>query len=178
MKTSTDYYVREAGDEDIPVLVDFLIKLGLHVSGAERKTLSEDAEQRLQTFLREYIEHPEKHLVVACSGAGELVAMGNIQIWHSPNLWEEAEDPEQSGFIDDLWVEPAHRQRGIMTLVLDELVRFAEDRGIEELVLEYALSNQEAAGAWQRLGFTPTGVRAAAWSRAVRDKLTGTTDSD
>lgn len=65
-----------------------------------------------------------------------------------------------------------------MTLVLDELVRFAEDRGIAELVLEYALSNQEAAGAWQRLGSTPSGVRTAAWSRAVRAKLTGTTDSD
>lgn len=172
MIETTEYTVREAGEDDIPVLVDFLINLGLHVSGAERQTLSGDAEQRLEAFVRDYIEHPEKHMVVACAGTGEVVAMGNIQIWHSPNLWEEAEDLNlQSGFIDDLWVEPAHRQRGVMNLMLDELIRFAEDRGIEELVLEYALSNQEAAGAWQRLGFTPTGVRAAAWTRAVREKL-------
>jgi ribosomal protein S18 acetylase RimI-like enzyme len=174
MGRKQQFTVREAADGDVPVLVDFLVELGLHVSGTQRQTLTQQAEERLQAFLRDYIHDKEKHMVVACSEDGRVVGMGNIQIWRSPNLWEEAEDPDlKSGFIDDLWVEQDWRRQGIMNLMLNELVAFAEVHGIEELVLEYSLSNKEAAGAWERLGFNPTGVRAAAWTRNVRQKLSG-----
>jgi len=153
-------------------MVDFLVELGLHVSGGERQVLSREAEQRLRSFLSGYLDDEDKHLVVACSADGEVVGMGNIHIWDSPNLWEEAEDLDlKSGFIDDLWVEPACRKQGIMTLILKELIKFAESHEIEELILEYSLSNEEAVTAWERLGFKPTGVRAAAWTRSVREKL-------
>ncbi|MEX2523603.1 MAG: GNAT family N-acetyltransferase [Gammaproteobacteria bacterium] len=168
------FTVREAAEKDIPVLVDFLIEIGLHVSGAPRQTLSQQADERLRKFLRGYIHDNEKHIVVACTSRGRVVGMGNIQIWHSPNLWEEAEELDlKSAFIDDLWVEPDFREQGIMTLILDELIRFAEYHGIQELFLEYSLSNKEAAAVWERLGFNPTGVRAAAWTRNVREKLSG-----
>lgn len=169
------FTVREAREKDIPVLVDFLVEIGLHVSGAERQTLSRQAGERLRKILGAYIHDKEKYMVVACAARGKVVGMGNIQIWDSPNLWEEAEEPDlKSAFIDDLWVEPDYRKQGIMSLMLDELVRFAEDHGIVELCLEYSLSNKEAAAVWERLGFNPTGVRAAAWTRNVREKLSGT----
>jgi ribosomal protein S18 acetylase RimI-like enzyme len=172
MTKKRTFTVREATQDDVPVMVEFLVALGLHVSGGQRQTLTREAEQRLQSFLSGYLDDRDKHLVVACSADGEVVGMGNIHIWHSPNLWEEAGDLDQkSGFIDDLWVEPACRKQGIMTLILKELVRFAESHGIEELILEYSLSNEEAAAVWERLGFKPTGVRAAAGIRSVREKL-------
>lgn len=174
MSKVSEFRIRKAGAGDIPVLIDFLIKLGLHVSGAKRQTLSRKAKMRLRDFLQEYIDDPGKHMVVACTGAGEIVGMGNIEIWHSPNLWEESREPEyKSGFLDDIWVEPAYRKQGVMAKILGELIDFAEKHHIEELVLEYAVSNKEAAGAWKRLGFTPTGVRASASTGEVRQKLSG-----
>ena len=172
MVNKQTFKVREATETDVPTLVDYLVELGLHVSGEDRRTLTREAEQRLEEFLREYIHDEAKYMVVACTARGRVVGMGNIHIWHSPNLWEEAGDLDlKSGFIDDLWVEPACRKKGIMTLMLRELIGFAESHGIEELILEYSLSNKEAAAAWEGLGFRPTGVRAAAWTRNVREKL-------
>jgi len=146
MSKEEQYLVREATGADIPVMVDFLVKLGLHVSGAPRQTLTQEAQSRLENFLHDYLEDTEKLLVVTCTGDGDVIGMGNIQIWRSPNLWEEAEHLDlTSGFIDDLWVEPAYRQKGILRRMLDVLVAFAESHGIAELVLEYSTSNREAA---------------------------------
>lgn len=168
----SDITIREATEDDVPVLVGFLVELGLHVSGGKRQTLSKKAKKRLQAFVREYLEHSDKFMVVACNAENKPVGMGNIQIWHNPNLWEEAEDLEQkSGFIDDLWVEPAFRKQGIMARMLDALIEFAEGHDIEELILEYAITNDEAAAVWERLGFTPTGVRATASTATVRQNL-------
>jgi len=35
---SADFFIREAREDDLPVLVEFLAKLALHVSGAPRRT--------------------------------------------------------------------------------------------------------------------------------------------
>lgn len=172
MSKINDIKIRKARKVDIPVLIGFLVDLGLHVSGARRKTLSRKAKKRLSDLLSEYFKDTDKFMVVACTPDNKLVGMGNIQIWHTPNLWEEAEEMEQkSGFIDDLWVEPDCRNQGIMGCILAELVDFAESHDIDELILEYAITNEEAAAVWKRLGFYPTGVRAAASTKAVRQKL-------
>jgi len=71
----------------------------------------------------------------------------------------------------DLRVEPEFRKLGIFSSMLRELVAFAEEHGASELILEYAVSNKEAEATWSRLGFTTTGVRAAAFTTTVRDKL-------
>lgn len=175
MSKINDIKIRKARKVDIPVLIGFLVDLGVHVSGTRRKTLSRKAKKHLRDILSDYIDDNDKFMVVACTPDNDVVGMGNIQIWHNPNLWEEAEDAEEadqkSGFIDDLWVEPECRNRGIMGRILAELVDFAESHDIDELILEYALTNKEAAAVWRRLGFTPTGVRAAASTKTVRKKL-------
>lgn len=172
MKKANEVTVREAREDDIPVLIGFLVSLALHVSGEKRQKLSRKAKNRLRTLLQEYIDDTEKFMVVACTAEDEVVGMGNIQIWHDPNLWEGAEQVTmKSGFIDDLWVEPAHRNQGIMARILNELIGFAETHDIDELVLEYAITNKEAAAVWRNLGFTPTGVRAAASTDTVRQKI-------
>lgn len=172
VKQNSKIKVRQATIEDLPVLVEFQVELGLHVSGAERKTLTRQASRELESTLRDYIDDEEKYLVVACTDRGRVIGMGDIRIWRTPSLWQEnAHLDTKCGFIDDLWVVPDYRNRGIMNLILHALIGFAEDHAIEELVLEYSLNNKEAARVWEKLGFAPTGVRAAAWTRAVREKL-------
>ncbi len=172
MKSKGKFTIREAEERDIPVLVDFMAKLALHVSGGEPKTLTVEARQRLEKFLKTYIDETEKCMVVSCTARGKVVGMGNIHIWHSPNLWEEAAGLDlKSAFIDDLWVEPEYRQRGLFAMMLDVLVSFAERHHIEELYLEYSVSNAEAESVWRKLGFNPTGIRAAAFTGVVREKL-------
>ena len=98
--------------------------------------------------------------------------MGYLYVWRNQGIWEQSGDIEcKSGIIDDVWVEPNFRKLGVSSAILRELVAFAESQGIDELILEYAASNKEAAATWSKLGFKPTGVRAAAFTTVVQSAL-------
>lgn len=166
------FLIREAVEDDLPVLVEFLAKLALHVSGAPPQSLREDEEERLLKVLRSSLNGQHRQLVVAeVPGAG-LVGMGYIYIARSQGIWEQSSHVEfRSGIIDDVWVEPGYRKLGIFPALLRKLVAFAEAHGAYELVLEYSASNKEAKAAWSRLGFKTVGVRAAAFTSSVQEAL-------
>jgi GNAT superfamily N-acetyltransferase len=167
-----DFVVRKAKIKDLSVLVDFLAKLALHVSGGPPQTLKKREISRLKRALRSAIGDDEKLIVVADHPDSGLVGMAYIHVWRSSGIWEQAGDVEyKSGLIDDVWVEPDYRGMGIFKAMLRELLAFAEKRGAQELVLEYSITNKEAEAAWSKLGFKPTGVRAAAFTSQVKETL-------
>lgn len=171
-KAISRYLIREAVEDDVPVLVEFLAKLALHVSGGPPLDLEEDERDRLIAVLRSSLTNPDKQLVVAeVPGAG-LVGMGYIYISINQGIWEQTSHVEyRSGIIDDVWVEPDFRRLGIFPDLLRKLVAFAESCGAYELVLEYSASNKEAKAAWTRLGFKTIGIRAAAFTTSVSEAL-------
>lgn len=98
--------------------------------------------------------------------------MGYVYVWSSQGIWAQAEPVEfKSGMIDDVWVEPEFRNRGIFKALLRDLVAFAESHNVPELILEYSASNEEARAAWTKLGFRPMGIRAAAFTSTVKQAL-------
>ncbi len=172
-KTSrAGFVIREAREEDLPVLVEFLVKLALHVSGAPAQNLRDNEYNRLLNVLRSSLGDENKLLAVVESQGVGLVGMGYVYIWHSQGIWEQAEALAfRSGIIDDVWVEPEFRNLGIFRALLRELVAFAESHHVYELILEYAVSNETAKAAWTKLGFKTTGVRAAAFTSTVKAAL-------
>lgn len=173
-KTANGYLIREAVENDLSVLVEFLAKLALHVAGAPPHTLTGDERDRLLAVLRASLTDGNKQIMVAEVPEVGLVGMGYIYIALDQGIWEQTSHVEfRTGFIDDVWVEPEFRKLGIFPDLLRELVGFAESHGASELVLEYAASNKEARAAWTRLGFKTTGVRAAAFTSSVQEALAG-----
>lgn len=166
------FVIREATEADLPVLVEFLVKLALHVSGAPPQTLKEEEHQRLTAVLRSALDEDSKQLLVAEAPAVGLVGMGYCYVWRSQGIWEQAEPVElRSGIIDDVWVEPEFRSRGVFRALLKGLVAFAEGHNAHELVLEYSAANKQARAAWTRMGFKTTGVRASAFTATVKAAL-------
>jgi len=164
--------VREAQEIDLPVLVDFLVKLALHVSGAPLQKLKKKERRRLLDFLSAALADNDKLVVVAELPDVGLVGMGYIYIWRNQGIWEQTVEQEfKSGIIDDIWVEPEFRKLGIFSAMLRELIAFAESHNVPELILEYSAANKEADATWKRLGFQVTGVRAAAFTPSVKEKL-------
>lgn len=166
------FVIREAREDDLPLMVGFLAKLALHVSGAPPHDLRESEQKRLLNALGAALEDQNKLLVVAENPEAGLVGMGYIYIWRSQGIWEQAEPMEfKSAIIDDVWVEPEFRNLGIFKALLRELVAFADSHNVFELILEYSATNQEAKAAWTRLGFKAIGVRAAAFTSTVKQAL-------
>ncbi|MEX0738578.1 MAG: GNAT family N-acetyltransferase, partial [Pseudohongiella sp.] len=97
------FLVREAVAEDLPVMVDFLAKLALHVSGAPPQSLKESERDRLLQVLRKSLPDPDKLLVVADVPDVGLVGMGYLYVWRNQGIWEQAGEVEfTSGIIDDV----------------------------------------------------------------------------
>lgn len=171
-QNARQYLIREAEEDDLPVMVDFLAKLALHVAGAPPQSLKEDERDRLLAVLRSALTDSSRQLVVAEVPAVGLVGMGYVYLVRSHGIWEESKHVEfKSGIIDDVWVEPEFRKLGIFAALLRKLVDFAESHGAYELILEYSASNKEAKAAWSRLGFKTVGVRAAALTGSVQQAL-------
>lgn len=171
-KKKPAFVIREATEADLPVMVDFLVKLALHVSGAVPQTLKEKEYQRLLTVLRSALDDDNKQLLVADAPRAGLVGMGYVYVWRNQGIWEQAEPLElRSGIIDDVWVEPEFRSRGVFKALLRELVAFAESHNAHELILEYSASNKQARAVWTKMGFKTTGVRAAAFTSTVKAAL-------
>ena len=70
--------------------------------------------------------------------------------------------PPVTGLVDDVWVEPAHRGRGLAKALLGEVVAFFGRHRVETVVLDYVVGNHEAERLWRGLGFTPVQVGADA----------------
>jgi ribosomal protein S18 acetylase RimI-like enzyme len=171
-KTKTTYTIRDATEADLPVLVDFLRKLTLHVAGGPALELKESEYKRLLKVLRAALASPDKRIMVADQPGVGLVGMGDVTVWSSQGIWEQATEVEyRSAILDDIWVEPEYRKSGIFKALLRSLVDFADERGAQDLMLEYSSSNKEAKSAWTRLGFVTTGVRAAAFTHKVKEAL-------
>ncbi|MEQ8514460.1 MAG: GNAT family N-acetyltransferase, partial [Chromatocurvus sp.] len=122
------FLIREAAEADLPMLVDFEVKLALHVSGAAPQTLKQKEHQRLMSVLRSALTDDSKQLFVAEHPDAGLVGMGFVYVWRSQGIWEQAEALElRSGVIDDVWVEPEFRSHGVFRALLRRLVEFAEN---------------------------------------------------
>lgn len=170
--SSNEFIIRRARKADLPVLVDFMVKLAVHVEGGTPRTLKRSEKKKLRDLLTSALKDDNKLIVVAQTSDNELVGMGDIHIWRSQGIWEQMGDVEfKSGIIDDIWVEPEYRKLGVFRAMLRELVAFAEDHAVHELILEYSLANREAEATWSKLGFKPTGVRAAAFTATVSKTL-------
>lgn len=166
------FVIREATESDLPLLVEFLAKLALHVSGGPPQTLKQKEHQRLVTVLRSALKEDSKQLLVADHSRAGVVGMGYVYVWRSQGIWEQAEPVEfRSGIIDDVWVEPEFRSLGIFRSLLRKLVAFAESHGAHELILEYSANNRQAKAVWTRMGFKTTGVRASAFTSTVKAAL-------
>jgi ribosomal protein S18 acetylase RimI-like enzyme len=75
------------------------------------------------------------------------------------------------GHVDDLYVRPAHRRRGIAAELLRQLVRAFRERGVEHVALDVDVDNEPARRLYERLGFTRYADRFAADVGELEDAL-------
>ena len=60
-----------------------------------------------------------------------------------------------SGYVDDLFVRPSFRRRGVARALLDELFQDCRARGCRSVQVEVASANQAALEVYARFGLAP-----------------------
>ena len=102
-------------------------------------------------------------LLVAETSSGEPVGMLTVRVLESSNI-----TPSRLGRIDDAWVEPDHRRRGVMRRLIQSALDFIESHDARHVMLDYSIQNTISAEAWGKLGFRPALVIAQATVKQVR----------
>ena len=68
-----------------------------------------------------------------------------------------AERISECAHVEDLFVMPEHRSRGIGTQILSCAERLSVDRGLEQIGLAVGIDNPRARALYERLGYVDTG---------------------
>ena len=163
---SNDFLIRCATAKDIKSIVAMRLRLQEHIltTNTNLWQMSEKSIAALPTFYRSALEDQQCHLVVVeGKESGIIIGMGLGRIHeHDEHV------PNESGKIDDIWVEPDYRNKGICMMILYELKMFFESKGIGIAVLNFVNGNLEAETVWKRFGFQPILTTATAKLDEIR----------
>ena len=103
------------------------------------------------SFLRQRLEHNESMIFVALVGSdGSATAAGFTQLY--PVFSSISMTP--AWILNDLYVDPDHRQRGIARRLMERAAAFAKETGARYLALETAIDNAPARRLYESLGWT------------------------
>ena len=146
------YSVRRATPRDLPDLKRMRIALQDLLVGRDPRVwrLSQELIDTLEEFYAKIMEREGNRISVAAAPGGKAVGMLQARILDNPNM-----DPRPFGRIDDAWVDPEWRERGVMTGLTRAAAQFLADHRVSMVMLDWANNNPPSGTCWQKLGFEP-----------------------
>lgn len=167
--------VREATVDDLPVLLTFGDELREQLlpafDGGRGRSTALAARPAQEARYRDAIADADRHLVIAVQdgqqGGSEVpigmalftVASANALLDH-PAL-----------HMSHAVVSPRHKRRGAGRAIVAAAAAYAEDRGVDQIVVSVHPGSRDANRFFARLGFAPLAVRRVAPLSVVRRRL-------
>jgi ribosomal protein S18 acetylase RimI-like enzyme len=160
-------------EHDLPVLLELGEELReqllpLEPSGRGRGTAGLNRGALEQRY-RDAIADPDRHLVLAVTGPEEgeqVLGMALLAVSFANALLDTP-----AVHVTHSVVSGSHRRRGAGKALVAAAVAFAEERGIDQLVVSVSPGARDAARFFARLGLAPMSVRRAAPVPVVRRRL-------
>ena len=166
-------HVRAATEADLPALLAFgeelrdsvigpLPELGGRSRGGAPATARTSLEQR---YL-EALDDDARHLVVVVGEEDEPLGMALLTVASANALLDIPAVHMSHAVVGD-----RHKRRGAGRALVAAATSYAEERGIEQLVVSVHPGSRDANRFFARLGFAPLAVRRTAPVAAVRRRL-------
>ena len=161
------YLIRRAQHADLGRLADLLLALQDHIEAANPDLwrLNAEARHNLKGQLAGRLRAEDSLALVA-----EHESEGIIGVIFGRVVVNNRYTPPQAGQIDQAFVHPDHRRRGVGKQLVAELCRFFDARAVGDISLRYAVGNSEAVRFWQDLGFKPRIVTAGVSLETLRQR--------
>ena len=140
--------LRPAQPNDLPILLEF--EQG--VIEEERPCNDSIKKTKVHYYdLVDFLADPNSNLQVM-EHDGRLVGCGYAQLRQS----EPAFVHDRHAYLGFMYVEPSVRGQGINKMIIDSLISWCRDRGVNDFYLEVYTENRAAIRAYEKVGFTPT----------------------
>jgi GNAT superfamily N-acetyltransferase len=164
----TGYTIRAARPAELDRLVALMLALQDHLeaSNPDLWQMKVDTRDQIRGQLAARLTAPNSCVVVAEHEQDGVIgaAFGRI-VTNSRYI------PDRAGVVDQTFVHSDHRRAGVGSALVAELCRFFSSHGVSDLSLRYVVGNEQAAGFWEALGFSPRIVTVGAQLQLVRARL-------
>jgi GNAT superfamily N-acetyltransferase len=167
----TALHVRPATDRDLPALLSFGAELREQLLPAAERGMrlrgsSATARGLLEPRYLEALADPERHLVVVVDEDDEPLGMALFCVAPANALLDLPAVHMSHSMVAD-----RHKRRGAGKALVAAAAAFAEERGLEQLVVSVSPGSRDANRFFARLGFAPLAVRRVAVVSVVRRRL-------
>jgi GNAT superfamily N-acetyltransferase len=162
------YTIRPAGSDDLDRLTELVLKLQDHVEASNPNLwrMKPEARSQLKGQLAARLAAAS-----SCALVAEHEEVGVIGLAFGRVTTNKRYVPTRTGFVDQIFVQANHRRTGVGSRLVAGLCHFFRSEGADDLSLRYAAGNEEAAGFWAAVGFSPRIITAGAGRRAVQARL-------
>ena len=152
MSPDTDVEIRPATAADRDALIALLLaQLGEH----EIELSDAGAARAIDGALQQ----PDWARLLVATRAGSIIGMAALSF-----IWTY-EHGGRAAWLEELYVEPAHRGRGIGRMLLQAAYRAAAEAGANAMDLEVDVAHRRAERLYEREGFVR--LNRARWSRRL-----------
>jgi len=142
--------VAELAREDAEEVVRLWVLLvEEHRSLDPRYRLGDDAAERYRMFLLESLFRPDHAVFVARANGRPVGYIAGRLVGPSVIFDERLE-----GVVQDAYVLPEHRNRGVGSRLAERLVAHFREKGATNVLLDVSALNPDAERFWRRHGFT------------------------
>ncbi len=136
--------IREAVEADVPLVTSLIREL------ADYERLLHEVHMT-EARLRTALFGPQRYAEVAIAEDGTGLPLGFALFFHNFSTFLGL----PGIYLEDLFVRPAHRSRGVGRALLQHLARLAHERGCGRLEWSVLDWNEPAIGFYRRLGARP-----------------------
>jgi ribosomal protein S18 acetylase RimI-like enzyme len=168
----TSVRVRPATLADLPDLLQFADELRDQLLPASDVSRSRGTalagRQALQERYAEALHDPDRHLVIAVGDDDQALGMALFTVASANALLDLPAVHMSHAVVSD-----RHKRRGAGKALVAAVTAFAEERGLDQILVSVHPGSREANRFFARLGFAPLAVRRVAPVAVVRRRLSG-----
>ncbi len=167
----TSVKVRPATRDDLPDLLQFAEELRdqlLPAPDAVRTRGSVSGRTALVERYCDALADPDRHLVLAVGDDDQPLGMALFTVASANALLDLPAVHMSHAVVSD-----RHKRRGAGKALVAAVTAFAEERGLDQIIVSVHPASREANRFFARLGFAPLAVRRVAAVSTVRRRLAG-----
>ena len=162
----TAVHVRPATADDLPALLAFAEQLRDQLLPAADSKRARGTRGTLDARYLDAITDPDRHLVVACDDDDRPLGMALMTVAPANALLDLP-----ALHVSHAVVADAAKRRGAGKALVAAAAAYAEERGLEQVVVSVNPGSRDANRFFARLGFAPLAVRRVAPVSVIRRRL-------
>ena len=162
------YTIRPAQTSDLDRLVELLLALQDHVEAStpDLWRMTPESRHNLKGQLAGRLAAEG-----SCTLVAEHLRDGVVGAIFGRITANSRYTPPRAGLVDQTFVRADHRRAGVGSRLVAALCCFFAAEEIEDISLRYVVGNEEAAGFWSALGFSPRIITAGAALQTIEARL-------